>query len=226
MSAAEDEGRAPIGAPEMTQGHGRSAPDTVVRAVIRGLYEGRYVPGQRLGEPDLISEYGVSRSTVREAIRRLEADGVVETIPYRGAQIRRLTAREARDALLLFQALIALAARLAAERIGEADGRERVAEAWKGLEAQAADLDGFDGARARDRFHRALAAASGNRDVMRVLPGMQAHLIRFSWSAPAETKLDSYKAIVRAVLSGEAEKAEAAARAHVDEILALVVPEI
>ena len=53
-----------------------------MRDVVRGLYEGRYVAGQRLAEPDLMRSYGVARSTVREAIKRLVAEGVLSrTVP-------------------------------------------------------------------------------------------------------------------------------------------------
>ena len=61
-----------------------SSSDLIVRDVVRGLYEGRYVAGQRLAEPDLMRSYGVARSTVREAIKRLVAEGVLEFAPVPG----------------------------------------------------------------------------------------------------------------------------------------------
>ena len=65
--------------------HGLSSPDQVVAALIRGLQAGRYVPGQRLIEADLTKELKVSRGPVREALKRLAAEGLVSLIPHRGA---------------------------------------------------------------------------------------------------------------------------------------------
>src|SRR5260370_12580628 len=86
-----------------------SASDRIVSDVVRGLYDGRYAPGQRLVEPDLMQKYGVSRSTVREAINRLSAVGVAASHPFRGAQIRQLSRREARDILLILELMVGLA---------------------------------------------------------------------------------------------------------------------
>ncbi|MEY8838784.1 GntR family transcriptional regulator, partial [Cribrihabitans sp. XS_ASV171] len=74
---------------------GESASRFIVRDVVRGLYEGRYVAGQRMAEPDLMAHYDVSRSTVREALKELSSDGIVELAAFRGAQIRKLTRAQA-----------------------------------------------------------------------------------------------------------------------------------
>lgn len=198
-----------------------SASEGLVRALARGLHEGRYAPGQRLVEADLVSAYGLSRATVREAIRRLEAEGLVEVAPYRGAQIRRLSAREALDAILVLRRCIALGARQAAERIGEGEGAALVAAALARLEALSPEQDGFEEMRARNRFHRALVAASGNRELMRIVPGVQVHLIRRYFSIGRAERLADYRAIAAAVLAGDAAKAEAAADAHLGKTEAL-----
>ena len=77
----------------------RSFDDQVVAALIRGLQDGRYVPGQRLIEADLTKELKVSRGPVREALKRLAAEGLVSLIPHRGAYIRALTRDEVHDML-------------------------------------------------------------------------------------------------------------------------------
>ena len=191
-----------------------SGPDAVTRAVLRGLYEGRHPPGGRLAETELAESCGVPRSAAREGLRRLEQDGIVEVVPYRGAQIRQITAREALDALSLGELLLGLAARLAAERIGEGDARGQIVEAWSGLQKVEGDVDGYAGIEARDRFHLALARAAGNREMMRILPFLQMHLVRHGWADGNGAALDGYRGIVRAVLSGDPEAAERAGRAH------------
>jgi DNA-binding FadR family transcriptional regulator len=68
-----------------------SAVEQVVNSLFSGLMSNRFAPGQRLIEVDLTAEYGVSRGTLREAFRRLAADGLIEIVPHRGAIVRRLS---------------------------------------------------------------------------------------------------------------------------------------
>ena len=93
---------------------GLSSPDTIVNEILRGLYSGRYVPGQRLIEADLTREYKVSRGSIREALKRLAAEGVVSLNLHRGAYIRLLSRSEVRELLAVIEVLTGLAARLAA----------------------------------------------------------------------------------------------------------------
>ena len=68
-----------------------SAVDQVMEAVKDGIRQARYVPGQRLVEPDMMRDFAVSRGTVREALRRLAAEGFVQIELYRGASIRKMS---------------------------------------------------------------------------------------------------------------------------------------
>lgn len=202
--------------------HETSAASRVVRGVIRGLYEGDYVPGQRLAEPDLMAAFEVGRSTVREAIRRLETEGVVDVLPHKGTTIRHLTAREALDALLVIEMLIALAARQAAQRIGEGQNREIFERAWSDLQAHSAGFDTFEAVRARNRFYAAITQVSHNRELQRILPTVQVHLIRRSFRMTPTMRLEDYVNMARAILAGDAHGAEAAAREHIGKSARLV----
>ena len=91
-----------------------SSSDALARDIVRGLYEGRFSAGQRLVEPDVMARYAVSRSTVREAIKKLTAQGIAESHLNRGARIRELTRTDAENILLIIEQLIGLAARQAA----------------------------------------------------------------------------------------------------------------
>src|SRR5690606_40886702 len=68
--------------------------DKVITAIKKGVRFGRYVPGQRLIENDLATTFQVSRGTVRDALRRLEAEGLVHFERYRGASIRKMSRRD------------------------------------------------------------------------------------------------------------------------------------
>lgn len=194
-------------------------PDRIVAAVTRGLHDGAFTPGDRLSERELAERFALPRAAVRDALRRLQDGGLVEFVPYRGAQIRNPTLRELRDGLMVLERLFGLAARLAAERVGEGDVRERVASAWAELQRSPQPLSGYEGAKAREKFHAAIAQACGARDVLRLTPDAQMHLLQAEWPADPEDPLASCRAVVRAVLSGAPHEAETAARAHVAAML-------
>ncbi|QJX02130.1 GntR family transcriptional regulator [Alcanivorax sp. IO_7] len=100
-----------------------SSPDAVIEAICKGIGSGRYVPGQRLVEADLTRELGVSRGPVREALKRLAAERIITLTRHKGAYIRSLGREEVRDLLQNIEVLLGLAARLAAQRIDQADHR-------------------------------------------------------------------------------------------------------
>lgn len=203
------------GAPPETR---QSSSDLLVRDLLRGLYEGRYVPGQRLVEPDLMRRYGLGRSTVREAIKRLAAEGVVTLLPFRGAAIRQLSRSEARGISQITELMIGLACRLAAERIAEPGKRERIRERLERLLAFEAEADSFEQVRARNRFYRALVEAGGNAELARLLPGVQVHLLRTQLRQPRARQFADYREMAAAVLAGDPAAAEAAGRAHIRRV--------
>lgn len=84
----------------------------VVDALRAAIIDGRLAPGARLTERALIEMTGVSRTVIREALRQLESEGVVETIPNRGPVVRKLTLAEAKDLYLIRAVLEGLAARM------------------------------------------------------------------------------------------------------------------
>lgn len=193
-----------------------------MRDILRGLYEGRYVAGQRLVEPDLVARYEVSRSTVREALKRLAAQGVVEAHHNRGARIRQLSKEEARNVLLITEVIVGLAARLAAANIGETGARALFEEALDTLLAASRQADKFDFVRARNRFHRTMARISRNPELEQMLANMQVHLVRNRLVMQPEDRETSYRAMGEAILSGDEARAEASARAHVRRMIDLL----
>ena len=72
-----------------------SGSDRVVAAIVGGILSGRYGPGQKLIEADITQAVGMSRGPVREALKRLDAEGIVTLMPHRGAYIRAMTRDEA-----------------------------------------------------------------------------------------------------------------------------------
>ena len=203
-----------------------SSPDMIFREIVQGLYKGSYVPGQRLVEADLTSKWNVSRGTVREALNRLAAEGVVTLSRHRGAAIRILAPTEMRDILEVLEQMIGMAARLAARRIDDADNRPRFKEVFETLQAFRNEPASFDLIRARNRFYRTLAAVGGNRELQDILGRMHVHLVRVQLQALQDNvafdRFDDYSRIGDAVLAGEARRAELAARSHVRNTGALL----
>lgn len=199
-----------------------SSSDTLTRDIVRGLYEGRYAPGQRLVEPDLMTRYSVSRSTVREAIQKLTAQGIAQTHLNRGARIRQLDATEARNILLIIQQLIGLAAHQAAQQIDAPGNRVQFTEVLTPLLNPAPDLARFDYARLRNRFHRTMARIGGNAELETILSNMNVHMFAHRLSISPQERSLSYRRIGDAVLAGDSTTAEAEARTHVGRSLELL----
>lgn len=197
-----------------------SSSDQIVREIIRGLYQGRFVPGQKLTEAELTRRFGVGRGTVREALKRLAADGIVVVSLHRGANIRTLTREEARNTLEVIEALAALSAKLAAERLSSPSDVKLLQDANAALTAAKSDPNSFEFGRLRDRFYRQLAQISGNGELSQLMPTVQAHLLRVQFRAAygleaERQRAKDYSLIVSAVLAKDGAKAERAMRQHI-----------
>ncbi len=151
---------APLG--EATVPPRGSMVDHIASQTREAILSGRFALGQRLIEADLARDLGVSRGPLREALRRLSAEGLVDLVPNRGAVVRRLTRKEVADRYQIRESLEGLAARLAAGRLDEDGNRARLAAAWRPYEADAPPRS-IDQAR-QDNYvlHQAIAEMSGN----------------------------------------------------------------
>ena len=197
-----------------------TSPDRVVDAIIRSIRTGLYVPGQRLIEADLTRDYHVSRGPVREALKRLAAEGVLTLTRHRGAYVRAMSRLEVRDSLMVLEALVGLMANLAARHIAEADNIDRMREAYRRLLAfkndggTAAFLD------ERRRFYDTIIQIGGNLELKRMLPLMQIHLLRMQFQAyvtprDREKQFKEYATITETILKGDSLRAQKVAALHI-----------
>ena len=199
--------------------HGPSSPDQLVTALNDGVQSGRYVPGQRLIEADLTAEYGVSRGTVREALKRLAAEGLIDLVAHRGAYVRSLSRSDMHDILAVFERLATLAAGLAAEWIDEADHRAKFQTALEKVLQFRTHPEGTALMQARTEFYDTLVNIGGNRELVRSTPLLQIHLMRMQFRqmtlvASSRHFFDEYEAIAAVVLAGDVRGAERAMRRH------------
>jgi DNA-binding GntR family transcriptional regulator len=203
-----------------------SSPDLVVSAIERGILYGRFVPGQRLIEADLTRDLKVSRGPVREALKRLAAEGVVALTPRRGAYIRSLTRVEVLDLLQVLQAIMRLAVGMAAARIRrdrsskERGYAEKLANAYELLKSQGASGDRVLQSIARTRFYDAILEIAGNRELARINPVVPTQILRMQVHSflPPQThqrQFDDYQRLYNALIAGDPKQAKWVVSLHI-----------
>lgn len=208
---------------EKIGGTDRSPFEHVYRSILRRLYEGSFVPGQRLVAPDLMREYGVGRGTIREILQRLASTGVVTIEPNKGARVRRLTRTETAGLLDIVEVLLGLAARGAARAVASTAAKDELRSLYHAMKRidSNADFQGF--LRARERYYRFIVAASNSSELQRVFPTTQVQIMRAQLRsfdrAGDSAELSDYTDLNRAILSGNEELAELAGRAHVKKTM-------
>lgn len=200
-----------------------SSSDRVVQGIIEELLAGRYVPGQKLIEADLTRKFDLSRGPIREALKKLAAEGVISLTPHRGAFIRAFSRRDLYEMLVVLENLVGLMARLAAEAVKSGNDPRPLSEAYELLgpyeEPGSKELSYIE---RRRNFYESLVQIGGNRQLARVMPSVEIHIIRaqflpFMTDKEMEARLNEYSAITRAVLDGDPRKAERTARKHIAE---------
>jgi DNA-binding GntR family transcriptional regulator len=202
-----------------------SAVDHVTESLKTGIRQGRYVPGQRLIEPDMMREFGVSRGSVREALRCLEADGLVEIEIYRGARIRKMSRHEFIEANEIRGLLEGFAASLAAQRMNAAE-RKRLLELEQSWDR---GNKGWTYAEYNEKFHALILEASRHKrlpshveQVQLLLFDLQFHRIQRTPAATKRSRLE-HRRVVKAILKGDAKGAERAMREHIDSSSAAIL---
>ncbi len=198
------------------------ATDKVTEAITQGIRSGIFVPGQHLLEPDLTRRLGISRGSLREALKHLAAAGIVTLNRYRGAYIASLDRKSVFDLLDTLEPLARLAARLAASNCANAPERARMTEAGDMIENA-----GKSGNRAkyldfRRHFYNTMIDIGGNRELERVMPLSRTDLFRAQVeTAQSETQrvrhYSGYRLIADAILANNPDAAEKAVKKHFEE---------
>ena len=146
--------------------------DQVKDRLLEAILTGRYPPDSRIVETQVARELGTSQAPVREALRGLEALGVVEITPFRGARVRRPTRRELLEAYVVRSALETLGARLAVPRLTDGD-LAILAGCVDEMQVAAAAGDGHAVAEADARFHGAILALADNATLAKVWSSLE-----------------------------------------------------
>lgn len=198
----------------------QSVVDHVYTALRERILSGDLPRASKLRQVSLAEEMGVSRTPLREALRRLAAEGLVDFSPNRGARVSELDSGDTGQAWAARVALEPGAARLAAER-GDRDGIAAMRDA---IAAQrSADGDRGQSFSANRSFHLALAAASGNPHLARFAEmlwvpriGVPVYQAQAAEPAGPSAWADEHERIADAIERGDADAAERLTRAHIE----------
>jgi DNA-binding GntR family transcriptional regulator len=197
----------------------RNPSDAAYDGLRRRIIRGEYLPSQRLVEAQVADDLKVGRYAVRQALARLQAEGLVTLEPNRGATVAAVSLQDAIDTLEAREYLEGAAAALAAERITPA-ALEALTARLHDLRAALAD-QAFDRYSETNRhFHAIVYEASGNRSLPQLIDVLKARVARLHLRTVlipgrSERSLAEHEAILAAIAAHDAPAAEAAARAHI-----------
>ncbi len=201
MSAAED----------------RGLESTRVATCLRdAILDGARQPGSRLIERDLASEFGVSRVPVRDALKLLEAEGLIELRPRTWAVVREFTPADLADLDEVRQVLEPMAFRLAAER-HRRDGLERLRAVLENEQESARSANSIGSRRAAADFHEIVVELADNRLLRELMNTIRS---RLRWALAQHDDLqhiaEEHVALYEAIRDRDGERASALAHTHVD----------
>lgn len=196
-----------------------SRAEDIYRTLKEEIRSNRLHPGAQIPEPELAGRLDVSRTTLREALIRLEADGLVELIPRRGVRILPLRADDMGEIYEILTALEADVAVAMARKRPTAHELQPLQDAIDAMQ-RAVDMEDLDAwAGADDRFHTVFLEIHGNRRLKRVVETLsdQAHRARIATlhlrNIPKRST-EEHQAILDAILAGDAKQARKALRSH------------
>jgi DNA-binding GntR family transcriptional regulator len=214
MPAEPDQQTAPEIKPAATQ-----ARDTLREAILRG----EYLPGERLVEAQLSERLGASRFTVRAALQELAAEGLVEVQRNRGAQVRKVSLREAVEITEVRMMVEGLVAARAAERVSDGGAAElaeiglRMRQAVENGEYRAySDLN--------QRLHALIRAIADHQTADRIIETLRGQLVRHQFMLSLlpgrpQVSLPQHEQIITAIRERDPQGAEAAMREHIASVI-------
>lgn len=197
--------------------------DVVTEGIKQRIREGRFAPGQRLVETDLQTIFGASRGPIREAIRRLGSEGLLDIRHNVGAMVRSLSREDVRNVFRVREVLEGLAARIVAENATAGDDLAVLRELERRFEK---DFDGTAGSYIayNDAFHEAIIGLSRNDHLIEMAHRLQVRVYRLqaeqlNSSEAFRRSRAEHKAILVALREGNGEKAERLMRKHIRQRL-------
>lgn len=204
--------------------------DVVFNTLRQAILRGELKPGERLLEIHLANKLGVSRTPIREAIRKLELEGLVLMIPRKGAVVAEITEKSLRDVLEVRRALEELAMKLACEKILDEEIDELKAAAKEFENAlKTGDVTVF--AEADVKFHDIIYRTTDNQRLIQLLYNLREQMYRYrveylKREDSHETLLAEHQYIIETLEKRDANEAVKAVCAHIDNQVTAVADTI
>ncbi len=199
---------------------GPSLREQVTVKLRNAIAMGQFRPGERLVERELCEMTGVSRTSIREALRELESEGLIVTVPHRGPSVAVVTLEQARSIYQVRAALEALAASLFALNASDAEIGLLV-EATDALEKAYVAGNLADIFSAKSHFYNILLDGSGNHVAAHMLRSIhirvsQLRLTSLSQPERMSSSMREIRALVKAISERDSERAEKLSKEHVN----------
>jgi DNA-binding GntR family transcriptional regulator len=195
--------------------------DQVKERLLEGILDGSYPPDSRIVETAVAKELGTSQAPVREALRGLEALGIVEITPFRGARVRRIDTGELLEAYVVRSAIEVLGARLAMARLTD-DDVARLVAIGEDMRRAADAGDGRTLAIVDASLHERLIQLSGNRTLLRVWrslePMSRTYITLVGPGSDPQWTAGLHDPILEAIAARDTEGVVRAIESHFDEI--------
>ncbi len=194
--------------------------DVVFQTLRSAILTGELKPGERLMEIHLSKRLGVSRTPVRDALRMLEAEGLVTNVPRKGAVVAEISEKGLKDVLEVRRALDSFCAFLACERISDEE-KEHLKEALSDFREAVASKDNERIAHSDVAFHDIIIKATGNDRMVAIINNLAEQMYRYRYEyikdvTQHERLISEHERLMNAILEGNAHEASEASREHID----------
>ncbi len=203
--------------------------EVVYEELKKQILAGSITPGMRMMEVELAEDMGVSRTPVREAIRKLEKEGLVTIEPRKGAYASDISVKDMVDVLEVREELEGLSASLAASRITEEE-LARLKSLTEGYAAAIKENDMENMIHYDELFHKAIVKSSGNKTLIQFSESVQELALRFRYLYYDKFSLygsmaSEHMNIIEAIASGDEVRARQTADSHVRKLKDFIITE-
>ena len=204
--------------------------DVVFNTLRQAILTGELKPGERLMEIHLANKLGVSRTPIREAIRKLELEGLVTMIPRRGAEVAQITEKSMNDVLEVRRAMDALCVELACDRITPEELQD-LKKACDTFEAAVKTDDIKQIAQADVALHDIIVQATGNQRLIQLVNNLSEQMYRYRFEyikdfSQHERLVEEHKVIYESIVKKDKETASNMAKVHIDNQKKAIIRQI
>ena len=194
--------------------------DVVFNTLRQAILKGELEPGERLMEIQLSERLGVSRTPIREAIRKLELEGLVLMIPRKGAEVAKISETSLREVLEVRRSSEELAAELACQRIGERELLD-LEEAEEAFAEAIINGEPMEIAESDEHYHDLIYQATGNSRLVQILNNLREQMYRYRLEYikdedKRQILVVEHEHILQALKNHDIQDAKSAVRGHID----------